>query len=100
MIGCDTEDCQYTYNKSEQLDRVQVLELKIRDMEKRIKYLEKIVHTSGMLNNDFNNLFINENSMINDDEILHKSIFSSNKLKSTDPPLIERQKAFNKSDNM
>ena len=30
MIGCDIEDCQYTYNKSEQLDRVQVLELKIR----------------------------------------------------------------------
>ena len=29
MIGCDTEDCQNTYNKSEQLDRVQVLELKI-----------------------------------------------------------------------
>ena len=75
MIGCDIEDCQYTYNKSEQLDRVQVLELKIRDMEKRIKCLEKIVHTSGMLNNNFNNLFVNENSMINDDEILHKSIF-------------------------
>ena len=38
--------------------------------------------------------------MINDDEILHKSIPSSNKLKSRDPPLIERQKAFNNSDNM
>ena len=69
-------------------------------MEKRIKYLEKIVHTSGMLNNDFNNLFLNENNIINDDEILHKSIPSSNKLKSRVPPLIERQKGFNKSDNM
>ena len=96
MIGCDTEDCEYTYNKSEQLDRVQVLELKIRDMEKRIKYLEKILYTSGMLNNEF----VNENSIINDVSVLNKSISSSNNFNSKEPPKIQRQTAFNVEDFM